>query len=51
MSASIVRQLIEKKDNVKPKEIVVCGIYLFNEHFMNVITILLWLCNKSTNAH
>lgn len=41
MSASIVGQLIGKKDNVKPKEIVVCGIYSFNEDFMNVVTILL----------
>jgi hypothetical protein len=33
-----VGQLIEKGDNIKLKEIFVCGIDSFNEYFMNLIT-------------
>jgi hypothetical protein len=51
MYAALEGQLIEEKDNVQPKEIVVYGIYSFIEDFMNMLTKLSYLCNKLTNAH
>jgi len=51
MSAALEGQLVEEKGNVQPKEIAVCGIYSFNEDFMNLLTKLSYLCNKLTNAH